>query len=150
MDNVTTRSATSDDIDAILRMQEALAQESVIYGFAPDGRDDIERKLGVYCLIAEIDGRLMAYAAGSLHKNDGRYDAVTQPSERYLEVNDLYVVPVRRSHGIGGRLLDGLIEAARAEGVTQVHVYSATKDHDRMVRFYRAHGLEPWGVQMHG
>jgi GNAT superfamily N-acetyltransferase len=146
MENVTVRLAGSADIDAVLRLQEQWVAEDITYGFEPDPRKFAEARLGPLFLVGEAEGALVAFAYGSIHVSEGL--SVTPASECYLEVDTIYVTPEFRSGGIGGGLLDGLIGAAQAEGVSRVHVFSATKDHDRVLEFYRKHGFRPWGVQL--
>lgn len=146
--SVSIQQATADDIDAICALYERIAEEAIVWGLVAASREKIGEQLGPLSFVAEGDGGVVGYAAGSLHTNDRRYSAVTSVGERYLEVDDLCVAPEFRSQGIGGRLLEALIEAARTQGVTRVHVFSTTKDHDRILRFYRRHGFRPWGVQL--
>jgi len=149
MEKVTIRPASGDDIDAICALLERCAEEGVAWGFVAATPQRVTEQLGPLCLIGEADGGVIGFAAGSLHTNDGAYGAVTRARETYLEVDDLYVAPELRSRGIGGRLLEALIEAARWEGVTRVHLFSTTKDHDAVLKFYRRHGFRPWGTQFY-
>lgn len=148
METACIRAATTDDIDAICTLYECVAEEGVAWGLVASSREEIREQLGPLSLVAELDGHVIGYAAGSIHVNDGRYAAVTVAGERYLEVDDLYLATEFRNIGIGGRLLEALVDAAKAEGVTRVHVVSTTKDHDSVLRFYRRHGFQPWGVQL--
>jgi len=59
------------------------------------------------------------------------------------------VTAEHRSSGIGGMLLDGLLEAARRNGVERSLVYSATRDLEKVLRFYRRHGFKNWYVRMY-
>ena len=146
MTDVTIRQATSDDIDAVLELQARLDAEGIGYGYKPNTREFVAERLGPLFFVAETDDRIVGFAYGSLHTSEGL--AVTPAGERYLEVDDIYVAPDLRSEGIGGRLLERLLEAAHEDGVSRIHVFSASMDHDRVLRFYRRHGFTPWGVQL--
>ncbi len=146
MENVTVRLAGSSDIDAVQRLQEQWHAEDITYGYEPNTRGFVAARLGPLFLVGEAEGEALAFAYGSVQVSGGL--AVTPAGERYLEVDDIYVAPDYRSRGVGGRLLDRLIAAVEAEGVSRVHVFSATKDHDRVLDFYRKHGFRPWGVQL--
>ena len=60
----------------------------------------------------------------------------------------MYVKPGLRDQGIGGRLLNRLIEAAQDAGIKRFRVYSATRDVDEILKFYRQHGFKSWYVEM--
>ena len=74
--------------------------------------------------------------------------AVIPAQQRYFEVEDIYVRPEFRSRGIGGLLLGDLLRVAKEDGIERLSVYTATKDVDRVLRFYRDHGFESWFVRL--
>ena len=142
------RRATAEDIEAICALYERVAEEGVAWGLVAATREAIREQLGSFSIVAELKGRIIGFGAGSVHTSDVRYSAVTPVGDRYLEVDDLFVAPEFRSQGTGRRLLRAVIDAAQAEGIERIHVFSTTKDHDAVLRFYRRHGFEPWGVQL--
>ncbi len=146
MNAPTIRLATEDDVEHVLRMQQDLEREGIGYGFVASSRDDIAARLGPYFFVAEADGSLAGYTYGSVLVSEGL--AVTPAGQRYLDIQELYVVPERRRQGLGGRLLQSLLKRAAADGIERVHVFSSTKDQDAILRFYRRHGFSPWGVQL--
>lgn len=146
MDNIVIRECRSDDLEFVLELQQELAKEDIIYGFVPSVKEELESKLGSYFLIAELDNLVVGFCYGSINESEGL--AVIPKGERYLEVEDVYVKPELRDQEVGGKLFDRLIEVANKESVERVLVYSASKDTDRILQFYRRHGLKPWYVQM--
>ena len=46
-------------------------------------------------------------------------------------------------------LVEAALQQAREQGVHAFHVFSATGNTDDILRFYRRHGFEPWGVSMY-
>ena len=74
--------------------------------------------------------------------------------EQYMEIDELYgncigaMKPAFRRSGIGGRMLDTLGEIARKRGVNRFKVYSAARDLDGAMRFYRGHGFQSWYAEM--
>ena len=147
MEGVTICLATEQDVEGVLDLQKRWQAEQITYAHEPNAREFVLGRLGPLFLIAEAEACFVAFAYGAVHQSSGL--AVTPAGQRYLEVDDIYVAAEHRGRGIGGELLDGLIEAARREGVERVHVFSATKDHDQVLRFYRRHGFQPWGVQLY-
>ena len=50
---------------------------------------------------------------------------------------------------VGTALVEAALQKARGQGVRAVHVFSATRNTEDILRFYRRHGFEPWGIQMY-
>ena len=103
--------------------------------------------LGPFCLVAEVDGAVVGYVTGTTSVSDGL--AVVPEGEKYFEIVELYVDATMRGHRIGGRLLESALDNARRMGIRYALVYSATKDVQRILRFYEEHGFHSWFVQMY-
>ena len=143
---VLIRSATEADVDLVLHMQQELEREGIGYGVVADTREHVSNMVGPYFVVADEPPALVGYAYGCVRTSDGL--AVTPQGERYLEIEELYVAPERRRQGLGGQLLQTLIDRAADGGIMRIHVFSGTKDHDAILRFYRRYGFTPWGVQL--
>lgn len=76
----------------------------------------------VMCIVAEVDGRVYGFAHCVVHENTWE----TQPV-CYLE--DLYVAPAARGHGIGRALIEWLRNAMRAEGWARVYWMTRRDNH---------------------
>lgn len=68
----------------------------------------------VMCIVAEVDGQVVGFANCVVHENTWETQAVC-----YLE--DLFVAPPARGHGVGAALLEWLRNAMRAEGWARVY-----------------------------
>lgn len=68
----------------------------------------------ILCMVAEVDGQVYGFANCVVHENTWE----TQPI-CYLE--DLFVLPSARGHGIGKALLEWLRNAMRAEGWARLY-----------------------------
>ncbi len=66
------------------------------------------------CIVAEVDGKVYGFAHCVVHENTWE----TQPV-CYLE--DLYVQPSARRHGVGKALLEWLRNSMRAEGWARLY-----------------------------
>lgn len=136
-------------MDAVLRLQRAWAEEAITYGYAPATREALLPLLGPYFLVAEVARNIVGFAYGTPVPGDGNEaTAVIPAGQPYLSIDEIYVAPGHRNQGIGGRLLHQITATARANGVTRFVVYSASKDLDGILRFYRAHGFRSWNVQL--
>ena len=63
-------------------------------------------------------------------------------------MEELYVAEHERHAGVGTRLMERLLEAAKRSGVERSTVFSATKDVERVVRFYARFGYHAWSAQL--
>ena len=70
--------------------------------------------------------------------------ATTLPVEGGLELEDLFVEPDRMRRGVGRRLVEDVLDTARAEGVA--HVWVTANPH--AMAFYAAVGFQPAGTAM--
>lgn len=140
------RLAEAGDVDEVARIQVEWAEEGNTYGQAPTSAQDIAGKLGPFFYVALLDGGISGFIYGSERVSEGL--AVIPEGERYLEIDELYVRPQSRNTGVGGALLETLLRAARDRGIERFKVYSAAKEFDRILAFYRRHGFRPWYVEM--
>jgi GNAT superfamily N-acetyltransferase len=93
--------------------------------------------LGVQ-LVGEADGNLQGFAS--------LYACIdTLVADRILVMNDLFVEPSLRSHGVGGALFDASLAYATAHGYVRLDWVTAEDNHDAQ-RFYDRHGGQrgPW------
>ena len=68
----------------------------------------------VMCIVAEVDGQVYGFANCVVHENTWETQLVC-----YLE--DLFVTPAARGHGLGTALLEWLRNAMRAEGWARLY-----------------------------
>ncbi|MDE2116257.1 MAG: GNAT family N-acetyltransferase [Patescibacteria group bacterium] len=86
------------------------------------------------CLIAEDDGKPVAYLSSGPKEDIGRRGT-------YFEVNDMGVIPSHRSKGIGKMLMERCFSEAKARGFEKisVRVYSSNV---KAIEFYRRSGFK--------
>ena len=68
----------------------------------------------IMCIVAEVDGQVYGFANCVVHENTFETQAVC-----YLE--DLFVLPSARGHGIGRALIEWLRNSMRAEGWARLY-----------------------------
>ena len=146
MADVTIRECTEEDLDAVSRLQRRWEAEGITHGLTADGREDLIKRLGPFFFVAEVDATIEGYVSGFEQVSSG--DAVMAFCEHYLKVDEIYVQPESRDKGIGGMLLDRLLETARQDGISRFTVYSASKNLDGILEFYRRHGFKSWDVTL--
>lgn len=146
MNEYIIRKCRKEDIESIHNMQVNWQKEDITYGFVPCDREYLESKLGDYFYIGEIENKIIGFAYGTIH--EAKDISVIEDGEKYIEIDDIYIIPEYRNTGIGGVLLDKVLETARDNSIEKSIVYSATKDSHRIVKFYENHGYKTWYVQM--
>ena len=147
MNSVVIRECTSTDIEKVMELDKGWAAEDSTYGYVAESAEELADRLGPYFLTAEVQGSIVGFAYGSVHVSEGM--AVLPAGQTYFEVDAIYVANEYRNSSTGGMLLNGLLEAARHNGIERSLVYSATKDLDRILGFYRRHGFKNWYVRMY-
>jgi ribosomal protein S18 acetylase RimI-like enzyme len=138
--------ATAADIDAIVALQLDWAAEGITRGFVPDDPDELRAALGRLFLVARIGGGIAGFVRARERTSDE--PTVVAEDKRYLDVDDIYVAAAWRNRGIGGQLLDALLENARASGIDHFQVQSSNMDTDRILGFYRKHGFQVWFLRL--
>lgn len=146
MENALIRQAAESDVASIIRLQRRWLEEGNVYGFVPEGEEEVRAALGPYLLVAAVEGEVVGFVKGSVRV--GEETAVMPGGESYVEVEDLYVAPEFRGRGVGGELLNRLLERAGERGAAYALLYSASKNVHSVLRFYERHDFRSWYVRM--
>ena len=92
---------------------------------------ELDPGLGVQ-LVADVGGRLQGFAS--------LYACLdTLVADRILVMNDLFVDPSFRNHGVGAAIFDASLAYATAHGYARLDWVTAADNHDAQ-RFYDGHG----------
>jgi ribosomal protein S18 acetylase RimI-like enzyme len=101
---------------------------------------DLLHDPGSFCLIAEDDEKKIGYLAAGPKEIDYR-------KRRYLEIQNMGVIPEYRSRGIGKLLLEECITWAKSQGFHKIFV-SAYHENERAIDFYRKTGFTEIDVSL--
>lgn len=134
------RGARADDVDAIARMlresAESQGEPSALCVTASDlmreGFGDAPR---FQALVAEADGRAVGLALYVFHFS-------TWTSINGIHLEDLYVDPDWRRHGVAHALVRELVAVARRTGCRRLRWF-VLRSNERARRFYESIGAEP-------
>lgn len=92
------------------------------------------------CLIAEADSEAIGYVAISI-KNFG------YRKSKYVEIENIGVLPKYRSHGIGKMLITEVKKWADKKNINKLYV-SAYSKNCRAIEFYQSCGFKPIGIEL--
>jgi GNAT superfamily N-acetyltransferase len=134
------RPATPDDAALVMAFIRDLAEYEKLLDDVIATPTDIERALfapqpRVFCDIAEWDGAPAGFALWF-------YNFSTFRGRHGIYLEDLFVKPVFRGHGIGKALLVGLAQRAVKEGCARVE-WSVLDWNEPSINFYKALGAVP-------
>ena len=138
------RAGREGDADAVRRLGLEWQREGATLGHVADSVAAYVTAIRGLSGIAEANGAPIGYFTASLH---AEHLAVMPRGARYVELDELYVVAGWRRRGVGSALLDFLKQRAGETGVGHLHVFSASRDLESALAFYRRHGFEPWAFQ---
>ena len=118
-------------LEQLIRFSEDWAAENSCYGYRPNDKSDIE---GNRIFLAEDEDTVVGYLFGKVCPSE-QMKSIMPESTPYFEVEELYVVPERRSRGIGTKLFRYAEEAVKQEADYMV-LSTATKNWKAIFHFY--------------
>lgn len=138
------RPAVPEDLPSLLALSKTWAEEEITYGYMPTSQELFE---GWRCWVAEMDGEVVGYAGGTV-ETVRRSIEIQQTGDRYFELEELYVRPSCRGSGLGRLLLERVEADARRDGLAQLMLNAANRDHEPLLRFYLREGMTPHSFRM--
>ena len=115
----------------LIRFSEDWTAENSCYGYRPNDKSDIE---GNRIFFAEDDGVVVGYLFGKVYKSE-QMKSIMPEGTPYFEVEELYVVPERRSQGFGEKLFRFVENTVKTEAEYMV-LSTATKNWKAIFHFY--------------
>ena len=122
----------TDEIMAkLIHLSQDWEAEKSCYGYRANGRDDIE---GNRIFTAEENGNIIGYLFGHRFKSENMRSIMPDGSDCF-EVEELYVIPEKRSQGIGEKLFRFAEDAVKDEA-EYMALSTATKNWKAIFHFY--------------
>ena len=118
-------------LEQLIRLSEDWAAENSCYGYRPNDKSDIE---GNRVFFAEDGGTVTGYLFGRIYQSE-QMKSIMPEGTPYFEVEELYVVPQRRSQGIGAKLFRYAEEAVKQDA-EYIVLSTATKNWRAVFHFY--------------
>jgi len=118
-------------LEQLIRFSKDWAAENSCYGYRPNDKTDIE---GNRIFFAEDGGTVIGYLFGKVYWSE-QMESIMQKGTPFFEVEELFVVPERRSQGIGARLFKYTENVVKSEAEYMV-LSTATKNWKAIFHFY--------------
>ncbi|MCR5747559.1 MAG: GNAT family N-acetyltransferase [Lachnospiraceae bacterium] len=130
---MTIRAVQLDDevLSLLIRLSEDWTGENSCYGYRPNDRSDIE---GNRIFLAKEDDTTVGYLFGKVYQSE-KMKSIMPEGTPYFEVEELYVIPERRSQGIGEKLFQFVEDAVKDEAEYML-LSTATKNWKAIFHFY--------------
>ncbi len=132
-------------LEDLIAMSADWEAENSCHGYRKNDRSDI---VGNRVFLAEQDGAVLGYLFGATEKSE-RPSSVMAEGTSYFEIEELYVVPERRSEGIGRALFRFVEREVQAMGIEYIMLSTATKNYKSILHFYIDElGMEFWSARL--
>jgi len=118
-------------LKALIRLSKDWAAENSCYGYRQNDKSDIEDNR---IFLAEESGDVVGYLFGKVNRSE-QMKSIMPEGTPYFEVEELYVVPERRSRGIGEKLFRYAEETVKTDAEYMV-LSTATKNWKAIFHFY--------------
>ena len=115
----------------LISFSEGWAAENSCYGYRPNDKSDIE---GNRIFLAEDDGTIIGYLFGKVCGSK-QMKSIMPEGTPFFEVEELYVIPEKRSQGVGEKLFRFAEDVVKAEAEYMV-LSTATKNWKAIFHFY--------------
>ena len=130
---MTIQEVQLDDevLSLLISLSEDWTAEDSCYGYRPNDKSDIE---GNRIFLAKEDDTIVGYLFGKAYKSE-KMKSIMPEGTPYFEVEELYVIPEKRSQGIGEKLFHFVEDAVKDEAEYMV-LSTATKNWKAIFHFY--------------
>lgn len=136
---VNVRPASADDTARCLALIETLVGESATRGWRATYAELVGGARGAV-RVAEEDGAILGVVTVS-------YNLAIRYGGEYAQLEELIVDPAARGKNVGGLLVAGAVDAARARGCAEMGLYLLERTEGNRP-FYAKYGFTPVGTEM--
>ncbi|MBR4443223.1 MAG: GNAT family N-acetyltransferase, partial [Clostridia bacterium] len=145
MNGVTIRETplTEAVLETLIAFSRDWEAENSCHGYRANERADIE---GMRIFLAEENGRVIGYLFGRPFRSE-KASSIMPDGTPYFEIEELYVVPERRSRGVGRALMAAAEQAVKGEA-EYIMLSTASKNWRAVLHFYIDEaGMEFWSAR---
>ena len=145
--NMKIYEAQLDDglLEKLIAFSVDWENEKSTHGYRRNNRDDIE---GNRIFLAEENKEIIGYLFGKAFTSE-RASSIMADGTPYFEIEELYVIPSRRSEGIGKALFLFSEQEARKSGAEFIMLSTATRNFRSILHFYIDElGMDFWNARL--
>jgi len=136
--------ATSEILEKLLQLSAQWAAEQNCYGYYPNTEADIR---GKRIFLAEDEDGIEAYLLGEV-ETAKNMKSIMPEGTLYFEAEELYVVPEKRSQGIGEALFHFAEETVKKDAQF-IMLSTASKNSKAILHFYLDElGMQFWSARL--
>src|SRR5262245_34476479 len=117
MFSLTIRPCRDEELQRVVQLTAQWEAEQITIGYGADEADYFRRKLGSFFLLALDSEEIIGFVTASLHEANPGEMAIFPTGGRYVEIDDLYVLPAYREKEIGTLLMKAVMQEARNQGI---------------------------------
>ena len=129
----------------LIDFSEDWERENSTHGYRKNNRGDIENNR---IFLAEENKEIIGYLFGNVFRSE-RASSIIPDGTPYFEIEELYVVPNRRSEGIGSALFLFAEQRVKEAGIEYIFLSTATKNYTRILHFYIDElGMDFWNARL--
>ena len=142
---VAINKVKQSDIKRLLELSLMWEKEDSCYGYRANTEDDFQDRY----ILAAYDDELIAYIFGKEEIQE-KQTSVIDKNMHYFEIEELYVHPLYRSHGIGKQLMESLEKELKKKGLEMMVLSTATKNWKAIMHFYIDEiGMNFWSARLY-
>ena len=121
-----------NEIKQLISLSKCWTDEDITRGYGINSINDIIDKR---VFVATENDNIIGYvfAKEGISKN---YSSIIPDGEKYFGIEEIYVIPEKRSLGIGKVLMDYAKLVAKKDGYKYVFLVTSTKDWNKILDFY--------------
>lgn len=139
------RFATKDECANVSALSHQFAQENCCNGIIADNENYFFDKNVVVCV---YDGEIVGYAYGEFDEED-KNKSYANKGDKYFYLDEMYVVPRMRCHGVGKMLFQFLEENAVLNNAKTIRLNAVSKDFVKLLNFYiNVLGMDFWSAYL--
>ncbi len=129
----------------LIELSAEWENEDISYGYRKNSREDIEPNR---IFLAASGDEILGYLFGHTEKAE-RTSTVIKEGTPFFEIEELYVLPDRRSEGIGRELFGFAEQKVKSEGLEYIMLSTSTKDFNSILHFYAdIMGMDFWNARL--
>ena len=120
------------EIEALISLSKTWKDEDITFGYMENSINDIIDKR---VFVAKEDNKIIGYifAKDGISKN---YTSIMKDGTKYFGIEEIYVIPNKRSLGVGKMLMDFTKNKAKEEGYEYIFLVTSTKNWNKILDFY--------------